>query len=205
MLSYSLLKYIYYFSDGCAGQYMNRKNFINLYHHNADFGIEAEWNFFATDHGKGPPDAVGGNSKRLMKLESLRGTDIVTAADAYQWCSEHVKKIRYILVTSAEVERTVEMMDLTTRYLSLTNIHGTQQCHRIYIRDNQIMVYETSEVQDPLTIRKTGNDNIQPVIVIDESMRSDWMVRINDNKWCVGIVRDINMDDNEVEVDVSLV
>jgi hypothetical protein len=63
-------KYIYYFSDGCAGQYKNRKNFVNLYHHKADFGIEAEWNFFATAHGKGPPDAIGGNSKRLMKVES---------------------------------------------------------------------------------------------------------------------------------------
>lgn len=37
-----------YFSDGCAGQYKNCYNFINLCHHYNDFGIHAEWNFFAT-------------------------------------------------------------------------------------------------------------------------------------------------------------
>jgi hypothetical protein len=40
----------------------------NLYHLKADFGIKAECNVFATAHGKGPPDAVGGNSKSLMKV-----------------------------------------------------------------------------------------------------------------------------------------
>ena len=49
-----------YFSDGCAGQYKNCKNFINLCHHLEDFGIPAEWHFFATSHGKGPCDGLGG-------------------------------------------------------------------------------------------------------------------------------------------------
>jgi hypothetical protein len=37
---------IIYFSDGCAGQYKNCKNFLNLCHHRDDFGIAAEWIFF---------------------------------------------------------------------------------------------------------------------------------------------------------------
>lgn len=44
---------IIYFSDGCAAQYKNRKNFINLVHHEQDFGMPADWHFFATSHGKG--------------------------------------------------------------------------------------------------------------------------------------------------------
>ena len=32
------------FTDGCAGQYKNKNNFINLRHHKVDFGVEAESN-----------------------------------------------------------------------------------------------------------------------------------------------------------------
>ena len=49
---------IIYFSDGCAAQYKNRKNFINLCHHEEDFGMPAEWHFFATSHGKGLCEGV---------------------------------------------------------------------------------------------------------------------------------------------------
>ena len=35
-----------YFSDGCAGQYKNYKNILNLCRHQSDFGIKANWSFF---------------------------------------------------------------------------------------------------------------------------------------------------------------
>ena len=55
------------------GQYKNCKNVLNLCKHKHDFGgIEAEWHFFATSHGKGPCDGVGGCVKRLITLASLR-------------------------------------------------------------------------------------------------------------------------------------
>lgn len=52
----------YYFSDGAAAQYKN-KTFVNLAFHIHDFKIKAEWHFFATSHGKGPCDGVGGTIK----------------------------------------------------------------------------------------------------------------------------------------------
>ena len=56
---------IIYFSDSAASQYKNRKNFLNLCHHQADFGIKAEWHFSATSHGKSACDGLGGTVKRL--------------------------------------------------------------------------------------------------------------------------------------------
>ena len=41
-----------YFSDGCAGQYKNYTNFINLCRHEEDFSLKANWTFFATSCGK---------------------------------------------------------------------------------------------------------------------------------------------------------
>ncbi len=66
---------ITYMSDGAASQYKNCKNFINLCHHQKDYGIEGEWHFFATSHGKGPCDGVGGTVKWLAARASLQRPD----------------------------------------------------------------------------------------------------------------------------------
>ena len=63
---------IIYVSDGCAAQYKNRKNFINLCYHMDDFGVPAEWHFFATSHGKTAADGVAGTLKRLATKASLQ-------------------------------------------------------------------------------------------------------------------------------------
>jgi len=83
---------IIYFSDGCAAQYKNRKIFINFCHHEADFGMPAEWHFFATSHGKGPCDGVGGTVKRLAARASLQrpyNNQIFTPQQLFEFgCSE---------------------------------------------------------------------------------------------------------------------
>ena len=65
LLSYLHDKYdnskLYYMSDGCAAQYKNRNNFINLTYHFSDFGVLAVWDFHPSSHGKGPCDGLGGS------------------------------------------------------------------------------------------------------------------------------------------------
>ena len=63
---------IYYFSDGAASQYKNRKNFMNLCRHEEDFGVCAEWHFSATSHGKGACDGLGGTVKALLQELACR-------------------------------------------------------------------------------------------------------------------------------------
>ena len=48
-----------YFSDGCAVQYENYKNFLNLCHHYSDFDLEAEWDFFTTSYWKSFVERIG--------------------------------------------------------------------------------------------------------------------------------------------------
>ena len=70
-MKFEVLKLIY-FSDGCAAQYKNCKNLISLCYHKEDFGIPAKWHFFATSHGKGPCDGVGGTVKHEAAKASLQ-------------------------------------------------------------------------------------------------------------------------------------
>ena len=90
----SIMKFIY-FSDGTAGQY---KNFTNTCHHKNDHGLEAEWDFFATSHGKSPCDGTGGTVKRLVSRTSLQATvedHILTATEMFNWTSNHIAGINF--------------------------------------------------------------------------------------------------------------
>ena len=66
------IKKLIYFSDSVASHYKNYKNFVNLCNHKADFEIDAEWYSFATSHGKGLCDGLGGTVKRLAAKASLQ-------------------------------------------------------------------------------------------------------------------------------------
>ena len=65
------VKKLFYFSDGCEGQYKNYKNFMNLCLHKQDFRLDAEWIFFATCHSKSPCDRIGGSVKCHAAKRSL--------------------------------------------------------------------------------------------------------------------------------------
>ena len=45
---------------------------MNLCLHKQDFGLEAEWIFFATSHSKSPCDGIGGSVKRHTAKRSLQ-------------------------------------------------------------------------------------------------------------------------------------
>ena len=90
------ISHMNYYSDGCAGQYKNCKNFLNLCHHEIDFSLTAEWNFFATSHGKGPCDGLGGTLKRLATKASLQRCSeglntepILTPMAFFEFCKEN--------------------------------------------------------------------------------------------------------------------
>jgi hypothetical protein len=98
---------IIYFSDGCAAQYKNRKNFINLCHHEQDFGMSAEWHFFATSHGKGACDGVGGTVKRLAARASLQRPyrdQISTPRQLYEFGCAEIQTVNFHFATLEDHE-----------------------------------------------------------------------------------------------------
>ena len=95
---------IQYFSDGCASQHKNYKNFLNLTFHYHDFGLDATWNFFATSHGKSSCDGLGGTIKRKLATESLcRTTEnpIITAKQAFEYCKTSMPSIEFFLLKNS--------------------------------------------------------------------------------------------------------
>jgi hypothetical protein len=90
---------VHYFTDGSAAQYKNKRNFMNLSFHKEDFGLEASWNFFATAHGKGPCDGIGGTIKRLAaraSLQNIYSGHILTSHQLFTWVNDHIEGIEYL-------------------------------------------------------------------------------------------------------------
>ena len=60
-------------------------------HHQLDFGVQADWAFSATSHGKGPWDGLAGSAKREATIESLQRPlekQIQTADDFFRFVAK---------------------------------------------------------------------------------------------------------------------
>lgn len=122
------VKKIFYFSDGAGSQYKNRFNLSNLANHVIDHNVEAEWNFFATSHGKGACDGVGGTVKRHAKKSSLQSNDPITSAEKlFNWAKSFFKKISFFYCTSQQHAAHDELRE--PRFSEAKAIKDTMQFH----------------------------------------------------------------------------
>ena len=91
---------IFCFSDGCAEQYKNHKNVINLCHHQQDFSTDTEWLFFATSHGKSPCDGVRRFVKHYVSKCSLQRPlhdQILNYQSMLDLCIREIPSITYMV------------------------------------------------------------------------------------------------------------
>ena len=69
---------IHYWYDGPSIQFKTKFNFTNLLFHEYDRHASADWNFFATSHGNGENDGVGGDVKKAVWRKALQMKILVT-------------------------------------------------------------------------------------------------------------------------------
>lgn len=122
---------IIYFSDGASSQYKNKKNFINICYHKTDFGVDCEWNFFASSHGKNACDGIGGTTKRAVARASLQrpySNQILTPEEMYRFCSENISGIQFIYVSAEECK--TNSVQLQKRFEACKTIPQTRSYHR---------------------------------------------------------------------------
>ena len=127
----NLIKY-YYFCDDASSLYENYKNFVNLCHHKADFGVDAEWNSFATSHGKSPCDGIGGTVKHLVARASLQmvsGQTITSSNEMFHYYKENISGISFTYVSAEDVEKHSVLICLEKRYESASTVPGTRSYH----------------------------------------------------------------------------
>ena len=180
-----LPKKIYYFSDGAASQYKNRKNFVNLCLHNHDFGIKAEWHFSATSHGKGACDGLGGTVKRLAAKASLQRPyedQIMTPFQLYEWAStEEYKREKTFLEDRFQKSRTVV---------------GTRSLHAFIPKTTDTITTKrfslSTTSKDVKVMNERGELEMEEV--------SGYVICIHNNQWWLGCVLEKNSENAQVKL-----
>lgn len=121
---------IIYFTDGCAAQYKNRNNFYNMTLHEYDFGVPAEWHFYATSHGKSACDGLGGTVKRLVAKASLQRPlhdQILTPLHMFNWVKGNILGMNFVFVTNEDYHNAQPKMD--RRFQKTVVLDGTRSFH----------------------------------------------------------------------------
>jgi len=127
---FGTIKKISSFSDGAASQYKNKKNFYSMCQFKKNFGFEVEWHFFATSHGKGPCDGIGGALKRNATRASLQRPyekQITTAKELFDWANSIGSSIAFHFCTEGEYKK-IEWQ-LRKKFEHVKTIAGTQKFH----------------------------------------------------------------------------
>ena len=143
---------ILYFSDGVSGQYKNRKNFINLTHHQDDFGFAAEWHFFPASHGKGACDGLGGTLKRLVARASLQRVKnpIQTPKELFEWATESLPNVSLKFVKNYEYNEAEKKLEV--RFQITVTVKGTLGYHCILPITKKKVKAKHFSLQDQATL-----------------------------------------------------
>ena len=206
------LKKITYFTDGCASQYKCCKNFLNLCKHYCDFGIEAEWHFFATSHGKGPCDGIGGCVKRMATVHSLKSLSkdyIQTSFQMYEYLNKFKfdKDVTVAHFTDKDYDDTQKFLSVSGRLDAPITIPGTQKLHCFKpTSDNELEVRAYSSSPDSRVVKVTRGDTIGEMYQrnSDDSRptfkKMDYITAMYDEQWWVGLIREDSDGDDMFEV-----
>lgn len=203
------------FSDGSAAQFKNRFLFSNLFWFKKEFELDNfEWNFFATSHGKGPVDGLGGALKRSVRRGVLsRKFSVADAQTFANACKGSTAKI--IVVSPAEIEGQKAFLD--QRWILVGGLKGTQQVHHVvathsyaisYSRVSKGMPIVDHDFMAPNSKPKTANDN--PPMSLDSEIDSADLMKPGDfvkvslsgkksTKLYIGMIKERDVVDSEVQ------
>lgn len=192
---------VHYFSDGCAAQYKNKYNFLNLSHHENDFNLKAVWSFFATSHGKSECDGIGGTAKRLARKESLQrhlDNQIISPKAFFDFCVTHISSINFHFVSRDELQITRSFLEAS--FKDLQTLPGTRNFHNFRPLDS-VGTIEARRISNDEGPAFTFNlKNIPQFPNTDNLYPGCFIACIYDDLWYFGMVSEVNQDERDVLV-----
>ena len=193
---------IVYFSDGAASQYKNYKNFANLCHHKNDHAYEAEWNFFATSHGKSPCDGLGGTIKRLVaraSLQAVTNNQILTPSQMFTWANQNIKGIKFFYVSSDDVQANAEQFQLEDRFSSSKTVSGTRSHHSFVPVSSSKLEMRRLSTDDGCTIVTMGDTAVEATSTnYDKYQPGKYVACMYDQDWYIGYIEERSDEHRDV-------
>jgi hypothetical protein len=145
------LEEIVFFSDGAASQFKQRYLFQNLTHLMAEYDLKLSWIFFATSHGKGVVDAIGGTVKRMVWQAILAKERCRTAADFVRIARTKTDTIRVVEIIQSDIEAATSR--LRHVFDNTKAVKDTQKLHTVVaVRPDVIECRAYTEAKSKWTV-----------------------------------------------------
>lgn len=110
---YPVTKKIHYLTDSPTSQYRNKTIFQVLVDHETDFGMQAQWNYLESGHGKGPCDGLGASVKRAADMAIKQGkATIQDGKDFYNWTTkESGSKVKFTYYSQQDYDEAKTILE----------------------------------------------------------------------------------------------
>ena len=135
---YPSIRHVDVFTDGAASQFKNKFLFCFLSTKLPSVvDIQLSWNFFATSHGKGAVDGVGGTVKRAVASAVNSRSCVVTDASSFaEAAKSRCPNICILLVSAEDIDNFSKSHTLEETWQLATAIPNTQAIHCVEILSN---------------------------------------------------------------------
>ena len=147
------MKILDIFSDGASSQFKQKYLFSNLYSWEQEHDLKIRWNFFATSHGKGVVDGIGGTVKRTVwrhiRSDQAHITNAKEFADVAQL---RCPNIHVSFIPTEQIKSFESFLD--EKWKDVVGVPMTHQTHCIQTSGKQkLMVADTSDSTQFRTVR----------------------------------------------------
>lgn len=126
------IKEVSIWSDGPASQFKNRYISAVLHSLEEKHLLLITWNYFATSHGKGPVDGIGGSVKRQVWQSVKRGTLVQNAVTFVETASK-VSNVKVVLMNTEDIETRNNSLKLNSLFADALPFEGISRVHCLLV------------------------------------------------------------------------
>lgn len=117
-------------TDGPSSQYKNKFIFVLVAELAKVYNLQLSWNYFATSHGKGPNDALGGNVKRIVHQKVLSRSTVIDDAKSFECAVKSSSTSIDIITMSPEnIEAKCTELGVDKLWSDVPSFRGTINTH----------------------------------------------------------------------------
>lgn len=148
------------FSDGPSSQFKNQfvLNYLPIIKKQLNLDYLC-WNFFATSHGKGAVDGIGGTVKRNVWMETLSRQAVVSSLqDFCEVAMKKEQKIEVIPVSAEGIKSSASKMELNKFFASSTPVPSIKRMHFVRVLPNGAI--KCKEFTNKIEIEETSFESL---------------------------------------------
>ncbi len=131
-----LIEVVHIWSDGPSSQFKNRFIAASLSTLEAKYCMKIYWNYFATAHGKGPVDGIGGALKRQVWMNVKSRKSMVRNASEFIDAVDKSSLVTVILMTGDEINQRTSNLNLQEIWNGARAIVGITNFHHLFVNNN---------------------------------------------------------------------